>query len=250
MINMKVLQAALGNPNSQYFPYYIGTQASKNPASLYAAMVTNATSHSTTQLDIVDFKASRELMQLPGGALGLAFGAEHRREMLDNPSLSGTLDGSINSSYVAAKGDQNISAVFVEVAAPVIKTVELTGAVRYDKYKNFSSTTPKLGAKWTPLKTFAVRGTYSEGFRAPGPAEAGTRVAEHRQLVGARSDPLPGRRAGSRRRHLGRLRDLDRRGQGRQSEPVAGNLEGLHPGHGLGSAGQHQPVAGRLQDPP
>jgi iron complex outermembrane receptor protein len=74
---------------------------------------------------------------------------------------------------VAAKGDQNISAVFVEVAAPVIPTVELTGAVRYDKYKNFSSTTPKVGAKWTPLKTFAVRGTYSEGFRAPGPAEAG-----------------------------------------------------------------------------
>ncbi|MGB9110450.1 MAG: TonB-dependent receptor [Telluria sp.] len=174
MINMKVLQAALGNPASQYFPYYIGTQASKNPASLYAAMVTDATSHSTTQLDIVDFKASRELMQLPGGNLGVAFGAEHRREKLDNPSLSGTLDGSINASYVAAKGDQNISAVFVEVAAPVIKTVELTGAVRYDKYKNFSSTTPKFGAKWTPLKTFAVRGTYSEGFRAPGPAEAGT----------------------------------------------------------------------------
>jgi iron complex outermembrane receptor protein len=174
MINMKVLQAALGNPASQYFPYYIGTQASKNPASLYAAMVTNATSHSTTQLDILDFKASRELMALPGGNLGVAFGAEHRREKLDNPSLSGTLDGSINSSYVAAKGDQNISAVFVEVAAPIIPTVELTGAVRYDKYKNFSSTTPKFGAKWTPLKTFAVRGTYSEGFRAPGPAEAGT----------------------------------------------------------------------------
>jgi iron complex outermembrane receptor protein len=188
MINMKVLQAALGNPASQYFPYYIGTQASKNPASLYAAMVTNATSHSTTQLDIIDFKASRELMQLPGGALGLAFGAEHRREKLDNPSLSGTADGSINASYVAAKGDQNISAVFVEVAAPVIKTVELTGAVRYDKYKNFSSTTPKVGAKWTPLKTFALRGTYSEGFRAPGPAEAGVES----QSTGASSvrDPI------------------------------------------------------------
>ncbi|WP_229217534.1 TonB-dependent receptor [Massilia forsythiae] len=173
MINMRVLQAALGNPSSQYFPYYIGTQASRNPASLYAAMVTNATSHSTTQLDIVDFKASRELMQLPGGALGLAVGAEHRRQKLDNPSLSGTLDGSINASYVAAKGDDNVSAVFLEVAAPVLPSVELNAAVRYDKYKNFSSTTPKFGAKWTPLKTFAVRGTYSEGFRAPGPAESG-----------------------------------------------------------------------------
>jgi iron complex outermembrane receptor protein len=173
MINMKVLAAALGDPTSKYFPYYIGTQAGKNPASLYAAMVTDAVSHSTTKLDIVDFKASRELMQLPGGALGVAVGAEHRREQLDNPSLSGTADGSINASYVAAKGTQNVSALFVEVAAPVLPTVELNAAVRYDKYKNFNSTAPKLGAKWTPLKTFALRGTYSEGFRAPGPAEAG-----------------------------------------------------------------------------
>jgi iron complex outermembrane receptor protein len=174
MLNMRVLQAALGNPASQYFPYYIGTQASKNPASLYAAMVVNAKSHSTTELDVVDFKASRELMQLPGGALGIAVGTEYRRLKLDNPSLSGTMDGSINSSYVAAKGTDDVKAVFVEVAAPVLSTVELTGALRYDRYKNFSSTTPKVGAKWTPLKTFALRGTYSEGFRAPGPAESGT----------------------------------------------------------------------------
>ncbi len=172
MINMRVLQQALGNPASSLFPYYIGTQANRNPASLYAAMVTNATSDSSTKLDIIDFRASRELMQLPGGALGVAVGAEHRREKLDNPSLSGTSDGSINASYVAAMGSQNISAVFVELAAPVLKTVELSAALRYDKYKNFSSTTPKVGAKWTPLKTFALRGTYSEGFRAPGPAEA------------------------------------------------------------------------------
>ncbi len=172
MLNLRVVQAALGNPASQYFPYYIGDQASKNPASLYQAMVRTATSHSTTKLDIVDFKASRELFQLPGGALGLALGAEHRREKLDNPSLSGTEDGSINSSYVAAKGEEKISAVFVEIAAPVIKSVELSAALRYDKYTNFSSTTPKLGAKWTPVKTFAVRGTYSEGFRAPGAAES------------------------------------------------------------------------------
>ncbi|MDN4052959.1 TonB-dependent receptor [Massilia sp. YIM B02763] len=174
MINMKVLQQALGNPSSQYFPYYIGTQAGKNPASLYAAMVVNAKSHSTTELDVVDFKASRELFALPGGNMGLAVGAEYRRLKLDNPSLSGSEDGTINSSYVAAKGTDDVKAVFVEVAAPVLQTVELTGAVRYDKYKNFNSTTPKLGAKWTPIKTFALRGTYSEGFRAPGPAESGT----------------------------------------------------------------------------
>jgi iron complex outermembrane receptor protein len=173
MLVMPALAAALGNPASPLFPYYIGNQAGRNPASLYAAIARSATSHSTTRLDILDFKASRELMQLPGGALGVAFGAEYRREKLDNPSLSGTENGSINASYVAAQGEQDIKAVFVEVAAPVLKGVEVNGALRYDRYENFSSTTPKVGVKWTPVQSFALRGTYSEGFRAPGPAESG-----------------------------------------------------------------------------
>ena len=31
MLNMKVLRSALGDPTSQYFPYYIGDQAFRNP---------------------------------------------------------------------------------------------------------------------------------------------------------------------------------------------------------------------------
>lgn len=173
MLNMAVVKAALGDPNSQYFPYYIGAQAGKNPASLYSAMVRNSTADGATKMDIIDFKASRELMSLAGGNLALAVGAEYRRESLDSPSLSGTQDGSINSSYVAAKGSDNVAAMYAELLAPVIKTVELSAAARYDKYSNFSSTTPKLGIKWSPLKELAFRGTYSEGFRAPGAAESG-----------------------------------------------------------------------------
>ena len=174
MLNMNVLRAALGNPASQYFPYYIGDQASRNPASLYAALRVNAGSHSTTKLDIVDFKASRELFSLPGGKMGLAIGGEYRKEQLRNPSLSGSEDGSINSSYVAAFGDSKVKAVFAEILAPVVKTVELSAALRYDKYDRFSSSTPKAGIKWTPVKSFALRGTYTEGFRAPGAAESST----------------------------------------------------------------------------
>ena len=173
MLNMAVVKDALGNPASQYFPYLLGARAGENKAGLYQAMVRTATSLSTTKLDTIDVKASRELMELPGGMLGLAVGAEYRREQVDNPSLSGTANGEINASYVAAAGDSKVKAVFVEVAAPIIKTVEVNAAARYDKYDAFSSTTPKLGVKWTPSNSFALRGTYSEGFRAPGPAESG-----------------------------------------------------------------------------
>ncbi|CAN7524444.1 TonB-dependent receptor [Pseudoduganella sp. LjRoot289] len=172
LFNMKTLQSALGDPKSSLFPYYIGAQAGKNPAALYSALVTNATSDSSTKLMIADFKATRELWALPGGNMGLAIGGEHRRETLSNPSLSGTSDGSINSSYTAAFGKNNVSAVYAEVLLPVLKSVELTAALRYDHYDQFNSTTPKLGAKWTPAKNFAVRGTYTEGFRAPSAAES------------------------------------------------------------------------------
>jgi len=90
MINMNVLRSALSDPTSRYFPYYIGDQAYRNPASLYAALRVNATSVSTTKLDIVDFKASRELFELPGGKMGLALGGEYRSKM-DNTAYAGAL---------------------------------------------------------------------------------------------------------------------------------------------------------------
>ena len=172
MLNMAVVKDALGNPNSQYFPYYIGAQAGKNPASLYAAMVTNATSRLDHQArhhrlqGLARTDAAARWRHGPGGRrrtpprqAGQSFAVGHRKR-LDQLQLC------------RGQGRQKVSAVFLEVLAPVFKTVELSGALRYDKYDRFSSTTPKLGAKWTPLKTFALRGTYSEGFRAPGPAES------------------------------------------------------------------------------
>jgi iron complex outermembrane receptor protein len=54
-----------------------------------------------------------------------------------------------------------VYALYAEVLAPIVKSLEASAAVRYDKYTNFNSTTPKLGLKWTPMKELALRGTYS-----------------------------------------------------------------------------------------
>src|SRR6185369_14594193 len=69
---------------------------------------------------------------------------------------------------------RRVTALYGEVTAPVTKWLELNGALRWDNYSDFGdSVTPKLGFKVKPMETLAIRGTYAEAFRAPGPAELG-----------------------------------------------------------------------------
>jgi iron complex outermembrane receptor protein len=147
----------------------IGTQAGLNSRSLYSVISPTIQSTAHTKMQILDLKASRELMPLPGGPLSLAVGGELRHEQAMLTPQTFTDKGDIiGLGFSAYEGRKDIKAAYAEVLAPVHKTVELSAALRQDKYPNISaSTTPKVGAKWTPVKQFALRGTYSEGFRAP-----------------------------------------------------------------------------------
>ena len=121
---------------------------------------------SITQWDI---KGSTEIGQLPGGPIGLAVGGEVKQEKMslvpDPMTVSGQIIGLANQFSQAKR---NVRSVFSEVRLPVLKSVDVEVAGRYDKYDGFSgSFTPKAGVKWTASPTVALRATYSEGFRAP-----------------------------------------------------------------------------------
>lgn len=168
-INYDAMQAALNAGT-----YRINSPNTTSPAVLAAvspALVTEPTS----SVKLIDFKANRELMNLPGGPLGVAIGAESRWEEANNPPVPGTDTGAIvGLGYSAFQSSRRVSALFGEVNAPVSKWLELNGALRFDHYSDFgNSTTPKVGFKLKPIDKLAVRGTYSEAFRAPGPAETG-----------------------------------------------------------------------------
>src|SRR3989454_48604 len=147
----------------------IGTDAGLNSPSVYSAISPTIQSTAKTKMQILDFKASRELMPWAGGPLSVAVGGELRHEEAKLTPQTFTDQGDIiGLGFSAYDGKRDIKAVYAEVLAPVHKTVELSAALRQDKYPNISaSTTPKIGAKWTPVKQLALRGTYSEGFRAP-----------------------------------------------------------------------------------
>ena len=146
-----------------------------NSAALYAALSPTITDSSKTTTTQVDFKATREFGQLAGGKIGVAVGAEVRKEQVELTPTTGTERGNIiGLGYSAYKGDRNVLGVYGEALFPVTKTIELSAAIRGDKYSDYgNSVTPKLGAKWTPAKELVLRGTYAEGFRAPSAAENG-----------------------------------------------------------------------------
>jgi iron complex outermembrane receptor protein len=140
----------------------------------------------SSKQDLYDATAnvSGELFELPGGPLGVAVGAEYRE-------LSGRFDpdpvvqAGFSSDIPAAHtgGGLHSSEVYAEINAPVLKDIpaiallELSGAVRYSKYKtepepghlttSFSHTTWKGSASWKPIKDLRFRASYAQGFRAP-----------------------------------------------------------------------------------
>lgn len=173
-IRYDVMQAAINNGTYRINRPGLGAPSLTDPAVL-AAISPTLENNPTSSIKSIDIKASRELMALPGGPLGLALGAEARWESANTPPVPFTDTSEIvGLGYSAFSQKRRVTALFGEVNAPVTKWLELNAAVRYDKYSDFGdSVTPKIGFKVKPFDQLAVRGTYAEAFRAPGPAETG-----------------------------------------------------------------------------
>ncbi len=182
-IRGKLTQARTGYINADEFTNAInngtyrfsGLGPTLTDPAVMALISPTLNNQATSSVKLIDFKANREIGQLAGGPLGVAFGGEVRWEESDSPSVPGTETASIvGLGFAEFAAKRRVAAVFGEINAPVTKWLELNAALRHDRYSDFGGTTnPKAGFKLTPLPQLAVRGTYSEAFRAPGPAESG-----------------------------------------------------------------------------
>jgi iron complex outermembrane receptor protein len=162
-LNFVALQQALNNG------YILG---SANGASLFAPI---EEVKDTDSLQDIDLRATRPLMQLDGGPLTLGTGLGYNHRYLDSLAPTTVANGEQFGNNAYAVGSQTDFAAYTELDAPLLRQIELNGAVRWDHYDSYgSSVTPKFGVKYTPLSQLSLRGTYGQGFRAPNPAEAGT----------------------------------------------------------------------------
>ncbi|HEL4806398.1 TPA: TonB-dependent receptor [Stenotrophomonas maltophilia] len=174
-LNYDNVRCALANPNCAGGVWRIGDNTNLNSQALYDFISPRISARAKSTLDMFDFTVSRSLMDLKGGPLGLAIGTEWRKTSNSLTPQTFTDQGQIiGLGYSAYDGTQNVYAGYVELSAPVLEQLELSGALRYDKYESGEGkATPKLGIKWTPADWIALRASYAEGFRAPNPAENG-----------------------------------------------------------------------------
>jgi iron complex outermembrane receptor protein len=156
---------------------------SANTAAERAAISPDLIKTSTTDLDSLDFKATRSLFPLPGGPLEVALGGEVRYEAQADPALNP--NNEVQGLGIAqTAGARRVEAAYFEFGVPVLKMLNFDVSGRYDHYSDFGSAfTPKVGFKFTPIHAVAVRGTYSKGFRAPAFAENGSSSSEGFVLV-------------------------------------------------------------------
>jgi outer membrane receptor protein involved in Fe transport len=201
-VNMTRLQQQLGlSTPDAYNPFSggcVGTPSagdcSPNSAAAIEGIVFEMLRRSKTTLAMADVRFSRpDLFTMPGGEVGVAFGAEARRETQRDDrdeNLDGTftfvdsVTGATNQSNVAAvspnpdtEGSRSVASAFVEfalplvsesMAVPMVHRLDMQVAGRYEHYSDFGSVAkPKVAIAWDLVEGVRLRGSYSEGFRAP-----------------------------------------------------------------------------------
>lgn len=166
--------AASSNPANAFNPFGDGSlQPAASRTDLYADTVTNTLSRSTA----IQASVSGTLFALPGGPAKAAFGAQWREEGLRETGSQGGVPAP-GGFFAPGRNDtdRNAQALFGELLLPLapagetpgLRRLDLTAAVRHERYSDFGSkTTPQLALAWSPLAGWTARASWGRAFRAP-----------------------------------------------------------------------------------
>ncbi|HZX27755.1 MAG TPA: TonB-dependent receptor [Telluria sp.] len=198
------------------------TQAGCVPLNLFGAITPamadymryNAHDENATRQTDLSLNATTSLAELSGGTLGLAAGYEYRQEWAEDvpdafvaslsnvlPLLNGVAQSPTTSpARDLTRGSYSLHEAYAELSAPVLSglpgvdKLELDAAARYSRYSSVGGkATSKLGILYRPVASVLVRGTYSQGFRAPSILEL---YQGQRQTMFQAVDPCNGGGAG------------------------------------------------------
>ena len=120
------------------------------------------------------------LYELPAGKVGLALGAEYRRQRIDDQPPIEQQTGALYGYSTAGitQGTDSVYELFGELEVPILRDkpffqdLTINGSLRYTNYRSYGSGwTYKIGGVWTPIKAISFRGTYGTSYRAPSLSE-------------------------------------------------------------------------------
>ena len=173
-INAAALQTALNssNPATAFNPY----NPALTPASVSAVINNfgNVIAWDRNTIEAYRAQVDGPLFNIPGGAVKVALGVEHRQEKNSVNSLTGTHENPVGSIFAPTRkvdsfyGELNAPIVSDQNAMPGIQRLTLSLALRHEKYSDFGKTSnPKLGLTWEPISDVTLHGSYGHSFRAP-----------------------------------------------------------------------------------
>lgn len=152
-----------------------GAQDAVSKAALDSSLLTGRQQAADSKSTELDFRVSRDLVELAAGPLALALGANYREEKLkqiSEPVLETGDEVGGSGPIPGVTGSRKVYGVFGEINIPVIKDLEANFSARYDNYKNsfgtsFNSFSPKASVRFQPMRDLVLRASIAKGYRAP-----------------------------------------------------------------------------------
>ncbi|XOV83326.1 MAG: TonB-dependent receptor plug domain-containing protein [bacterium] len=143
-------------------------------------------------LMVVDAVVNGEFgFELPGGQIGWALGGQYRKIEYQTRPTNPLIDARVtpcpipgDSSCALATGpfiflgqfipqalEDDVEAVFAELAVPLLDNLDLQLAIRYEDYGGLTgdTTDPKASIRWQATEALALRGSVGSTFRGPTP---------------------------------------------------------------------------------
>lgn len=166
----------------------------QNPQSIVDTFVTKGTRTNKTSLALADVKVSNgHLVSLWAGDIGIALGVEVRRETYSDDrdarqdgtitftdSVTGArigTDFAMSSPRPDVSGGRTVYSAYGELAIPLVnddmniplvRSIDVQVAGRYERYSDLGSVAkPKVAVAWDVFDGLRLRGSVSGGFRAP-----------------------------------------------------------------------------------
>jgi iron complex outermembrane recepter protein len=149
--------------------------ATFNSPDVINSITTSLVRRGTSDLTAYEGLISGDLFDIASGTVRMAAGVEYREESVEDVPDDQFQRGLIfGTESVAAQGSRDITSAYVEFSVPVLESLELSLAGRYDDYSDFGDTTnPKVALRWSPIESLAIRTSWGTGFRAPSLAQIG-----------------------------------------------------------------------------